>query len=119
MATDTRKISVGDKLKFLGEKQRYKVQAVSGDGRWAVCTKPFNLQRTVVYTVVDFVDGVRGVDNYGGLGYETAEHCERACAMFESGDAEHSRRHPPIPLRINYPLSVLAVPSPEETTDGQ
>lgn len=105
-------LSVGDKVKFAEEKQRYSVRAVSSDGRWAVCTKPFNPLHTVLYTVVDLEDQVRGRDDCHGLGYETDELCAAACAMFESGEAEHSlRRHPPIRLRIDTEKSFLRHPA--------
>lgn len=84
---------VGDKVRFDSEKQRYTVRAVSADGRWVICTKPFNLQHTVLYTVIDFDSGVRGPDNYGSLGYETPEQIARAMARFEAGDAEVSYRY--------------------------
>lgn len=90
----------GDRVWFVEEKLPYTVKAVSADGRWAVCTKPFAARHTSIYTVVDFVHQVRGRDDHFGLGYETDEDCRTALAMFESGDAEHSHRHRPIPLRI-------------------
>lgn len=94
------RIRPGDKLTFAEERNPYTVQAVSTDGRWIAATKPFAAQDTVLYTVIDFHVGVRGVDNYYGLGYETREECERAIAMFESGEATYSRRYPPIDLNI-------------------
>ena len=104
------RIQPGDRLRFGEERNGYTVQAVSTDGRWAVCTKPFKARRTVIYTVVDFVNDVRGVDNLVfGLGYETREDCEAMAALFEAGDAEHSaRRHPPIPLRVTHWVTAKA-----------
>lgn len=93
-------IQPGDKIGFAEERNSYTVQAVSSDGRWAVCTKEFAACDTVIYTVVDFQDGVRGRDDHHGHGYETREQCENACAMFESGEAEHSHRHQPIALNV-------------------
>lgn len=93
-------LHVDDRVTFAEEKRAYTVQAVSDDGRWAVCTKPFPPQQTVIYTVVDLVDEVRGTDNYWGLGYETREQCENACGMFERGEAEFSHRRPPIDCKI-------------------
>lgn len=86
-------LGVGDRVRFKGERQRYTVRAVSSDGRWVICTKPFNLQRTVLYTVVDFDSGVRGPDNYGGLGYESEQQIAEALDMFEADDAEVSVRY--------------------------
>lgn len=94
------RVQSGDKIRFAEERNSYTVQVVSSDGRWAVCTKVFAPADTVIYTVVDFEDQVRGRDNFHGLGYETPEECRRACGMFESGEATYSHRHPPIPLNI-------------------
>ena len=78
------------------------MQAVSSDGRWVACTKPMNARKTVLYTMVDLREGVRGVDNSLGnsLGYETREQCEAAIADFEAGLFELSKRRCPIPLHI-------------------
>ncbi len=94
------RIQPGDRITFAEERNSYTVQAVSEDGRWAAATKPFALQDTVLYSVVDFERQVRGVDNCHGLGYETRDECEYAVAAFDLGEAEHSHRYPPIPLNI-------------------
>jgi hypothetical protein len=87
-------LSVGDRVKFESEKRPYTVRAVSGDGRWVICTKPLNLRHTVIYTVVDFDSDVRGPDDLiFGLGYESDEDIASAMGMFEAGDAEVSVRH--------------------------
>ncbi len=93
-------MKVDARITFADERRAYTVQAVSSDGRWLVCTKPFPPRSTVIYTVVDTVEKLRGVDNYWGLGYETREACERACRMFESGEAEFSHRRQPIRYEI-------------------
>lgn len=95
---------VGDKIKFAEEKLRYTVQA-SGD-RYIVCSKPFNPRRTVLYTVIDWVEQVRGTENliFGG-GAETREQCEEMLMRLEGRDAELgwatevSRRNR-VPLRL-------------------
>jgi hypothetical protein len=86
-------LAVGDKVKFLSDKRPYMVRAISRDGRFVICTKPFNLRRTVLYTVIDFDTGRRGPDNYGGLGYETPEQITSAMARFDEGDAEVTVRY--------------------------
>jgi hypothetical protein len=94
------RIQPGDKLTFSDERQSYTVQAVSSNRRWVVATRPFKARDTVLYTVVDFQEELRGVDNCHGLGYETREDCERAAGMFESGEAEFSRRSQPILFQL-------------------
>jgi hypothetical protein len=86
-------MQVGQRVKFRAERAPYTVRAVSSDGRWVICTKPFNPQRTVLYTIVDFESGVRGPDNYGGLGYESPEEIARVMERLEEGDAEVSYRY--------------------------
>lgn len=54
-------INAGSKIRFAGEKQAYTVQAKSD--RFAICTKPFNVKRTVLYTIIDFQEQVRGRHN--------------------------------------------------------
>lgn len=85
-------LRVGDRVQFAGEKQaRLKVRA-RGE-RYLILTMPFNARHTSLYTVVDLELGVRGTDNYGGLGYENAEEIADSMARFDSGDAEISRRN--------------------------
>lgn len=91
-------IVVGSKIKFAEEKQRYTVQALGK--RYAVCTKPFNAQKTVIYSVVDFEEQVRGTENLVfGMGAETKEQCEEMLDRLESGETEVSHRNR-IPLCI-------------------
>jgi len=54
-------LKVGDKIKFTPEKQRYTVKAKSD--RYIICTKPFNLMHTVLYTIIDLERLVRGTNN--------------------------------------------------------
>jgi hypothetical protein len=51
--TDTQR-----KVKLEGERQRYTVMAANE--RFAIMTKPFNAQKTYLYTIVDLKRGVRG-----------------------------------------------------------
>jgi hypothetical protein len=95
---------VGDKIKFAEEKLRYTVRA-AGE-RYIVCNKPFNPQRTVLYTVIDWEEQVRGTENVVfSIGAETQEQCEEMLMRLEGRDAELgwstevSRRNR-IPLKI-------------------
>lgn len=103
------RIQPGDRLTFAEERNPYTVQAVSSDGRWVAATKPFPARDTVLYTVIDFAERLRGRDNCHGLGYETREACENAIAAFESGEARHSHRHPPINLHLTRWVHASAV----------
>lgn len=90
--------NVGDKLLFAEEKQAYTVQAMSK--RFLVCTKPFNPRRTVLYTVVDLEQGVRGTENLiFCMGAETREQCEEMLARLDSGESAISYRNR-VPLTL-------------------
>lgn len=93
--------SVGDKLRFHGTRQWYTVRATGK--RYAVCTKPFALQRTVIYTVLDFQKQVRGTENLVfGMGAETDEQCREMLERLESGETEVSHGN-------RVPLDIAAV----------
>lgn len=86
------KLKVGSKIKFKGEKQAYTVQA--SNGVYAVCTKPFNPKKTVLYTVVSFLENVRGTENLVfGFGAETREQCEEMLERLTQGETEVSHRN--------------------------
>lgn len=85
-------VSVGDKVKFQEETQRYTVRACND--RFAVCNKPFNPRRTVLYTVVDFAARIRGTENLiFGMGAETVQQCEAMLKRLASGETAVSRRN--------------------------
>lgn len=93
-------MKIGEKIKFKEEKQRYTVQACNE--RFAICTKPFNCRKTVLYTIIDFQRNVRGRDNlvFGFYeGYETRGSCETALKELMNNEMEVSYRHF-IPLNI-------------------
>ena len=72
------KYNVGDKIYFAEEKRPYTVRAC--DDRFLICTKPYNFKpKTVIYTIVDLVEGIRGTDNYsiGWCDYYETKDCER------------------------------------------
>lgn len=84
---------VNDLVKFTEDKRPYKVRAVSQDGRYAICTKPFNLRHTYLYTIIDLYNGWRGPDNrVFSRGYETPEEIAANMAELESSDLELSHR---------------------------
>jgi len=83
---------VGDKIKFRKEKQRYTVQAC--DKRFLVCTKPFNLRKTVLYTIVDLENNIRGAEDLIlCMGFETRKLCREALKRLQSGESEISHRN--------------------------
>jgi hypothetical protein len=87
-----RTLEVGQKIKFREEKQRYRVQAANR--RYAICTKPFNLKHTVLYTIVDLEKDIRGTENLiFGMGAETREKCLEMLVRLAGGESEVSHRN--------------------------
>lgn len=92
-----------EKIKMVGEKQRYKIQARSN--RFVILTKPFNARKTYLYSIVDLERKVRGRDNlvFGfcyidkkgeiSQDYNCKEGAEEAIKLLESGEMEVSYRH--------------------------
>lgn len=94
---------VGSRVKFAEEKQRYTIQA--RDERYIICTKPFNLQRTVLYTIICLRERIRGTDNLVfGYGYETREECQSRLA-----DLNKEKNPTEISYRNRIPLIVESV----------
>lgn len=80
-------------VRLEGERQRYKVMA--HNDRFAIMTKPFNAQRTYLYTIADLKRGVRGPCNLiFGLPCDvnTLEGAAEALAKIEAGEMEVSYR---------------------------
>lgn len=102
---------VGDRVTFGEERHAYTIRAISADRRWMICTKPFNLQRTVLYCVLDRRGQRRGPDDrLFGPSYETDEDVALALHGFEHDGWEVSVRRD---LRIN----VVAVRRPRELAE--
>jgi len=82
----------GTKIQFREEKQAYTIQAANE--RFAVCTKPFNPQHTVLYTVIDWEQSIRGTENLiFGMGTETQEQCQEMLKRLTAGETQVSRRN--------------------------
>ncbi len=90
MQTDA---EVAAKVRLNGERQRYTVQA--RNDRYVILTKPFNAQRTYLYTIADLEWNVRGPCNLiFGLPCDvnTPAGAAEALAWIERGDMDVSRR---------------------------
>lgn len=74
---NTQEYKKGQRIWFAEEKRPYRIRVC--DGRFLICTKPFNLRRdTYMYTIVDLKEGIRGTDGYslGPYDYRSDEDCE-------------------------------------------
>lgn len=89
----------GDKIKFQEESQQYTIRAC--DKRFLICTKPFNPKHTVIYTIVDLLNGIRGTENLVfGFGAETDEQCQEMLLRLQTNKSSISHRNQ-IPLKIS------------------
>ncbi|PNU05837.1 hypothetical protein [Novosphingobium guangzhouense] len=87
-------MSVGDKIKFDDERQRYTV--VAQDERFAILVKPFNARRTYLYSIVDLNQAVRGRHNrIFGIPYDvsTPDGAAAVLAELQAGTLEVSARN--------------------------
>jgi hypothetical protein len=81
------------KVKLEGERQRYSITA--SNNRFVIMTKPFNAQRTYLYTIADLERGVRGPCNrIFGLPCDvnTPEGAAEALRALDAGEMEVSYR---------------------------
>ena len=86
------KVNVSDKVYILTHVNPFRVQA--RDDRFIICTKPFNLKRTVLYFIVDLKTKRRGPENMIFCsGYNTREQCEERLKELQEGKITVSRRH--------------------------
>lgn len=87
----SRVVPVGTKIWFESERQGYTVRA--SNAAFAILTKPFNIDKTVLYTIIDWELGIRGPsDLIWGTGAETDEECLELLDMLTSGEIEVSSR---------------------------
>lgn len=86
-------VKVGDNIKFNSEKGQYKVKACNE--RYAICTKPYNPQRTVFYTIIDFKQSIRSTNNlvFNMYDYKIQEDIDACLVDLIAGKIELSRRN--------------------------
>lgn len=109
---------VGQKIKFRREKQRFTVRACNE--RFAICTKPFNPRHTVIYTIIDLQEGVRGTENLVfGMGAETDEQCQemlKRLTTLEGHDYVHFQTE--VSHRNRVPLDIESYSSSQDSRKG-
>lgn len=100
----------GSKIRFKEEIQRYTVRCIGE--RYAVCTKPMNAKKTVLYTVIDFEERVRGTENLVlGMGAETDQDCEEMLGRLEGREEGFSRSE--VSHRNRIKLNILEISPPK------
>lgn len=86
-----RAIPVGTKIWFGSKRHGYTVRA--SNTAFAILTRPFNIKKTVLYTIIDWELDIRGPSNLiWGTGAETDEECLELLDMLTSGEIEVSSR---------------------------
>jgi hypothetical protein len=86
------KVEVGTHIRFSGEKQKYTVQ--SSNRFYSICTKPFNARKTVIYTVIDWYNQIRGTENLiFGMGAESKKSCEEMLDRLTNAESDISSRN--------------------------
>lgn len=84
-------VSVGDRVWFEGERMPYTVKAC--DHRYLICTKPFAAKKTVIYSIVDLCQRIRGTENLVFcMGFETDEQCQDALKRLQNKESEISHK---------------------------
>ncbi len=81
------------RIKLEGERQRYTIMA--SNGRYFIMVKPFNAQKTYLYTIADLERGVRGPCNLiFGLpcDVDIPEGASEALGWIEAGNMDVSFR---------------------------
>ena len=83
--------TVGDKIKFKSERQRYTITACND--RFIVATKPFNPMNTFLYTIIDLETNQRGPDNcYCYADYDKSEEAQKVLELLHKGEVQLSGR---------------------------
>lgn len=88
------KLKIGDKIKFISEKQRYTIQAKSDN--FIICTKPFNARKTYLYTIIDLTRIIRGSLSliFGTIyNLNNPEEAEKCIIDLENNEYEVSHRN--------------------------
>lgn len=82
----------GDKIKFIEEKPLYTV--IARNNRFIICTRPYNVMRTGIYSIIDRRKGIRGTENLVfDLGFYTLSECQDALLRLNSKETEVSHRN--------------------------
>lgn len=85
-------LPVGCKIKFANEKRPYTIRA--SNDRFAICTKPFYIINTVIYTIIDLQRGVRGTEGtVFCTGFESDQDCQDALERLTTGETQVSHRN--------------------------
>jgi len=84
-------LNPGDKVWFDSMRMAFTVRC--SNERFAICTRPFALKKTVLYCIVDLVEKVRGPEDLVfGFGAETDQQCQEMLERVTKGESKVSYR---------------------------
>jgi hypothetical protein len=87
------KVCKGARLRFANERGTYRVRCISE--RYAICTRPHNPLRTVIYSIIDIERGIRGPHNLvlNVYDFRKDDGCEECLKDLIDGKIEVSSRN--------------------------
>lgn len=86
-------LSTGQRVQFSESQRWWRGRAASDDRRFVILTSPFNLRKTVKYTILDTERGVRGPDDrIFSNGYESDSDIADRMRELIAGDIQVNRR---------------------------
>ncbi|GAA4879494.1 hypothetical protein GCM10023310_69580 [Paenibacillus vulneris] len=80
-------LKVGDKVYFKTDKRPYTVKACNE--LFVICTKPFNLQHTCIYTIIDWKKGKRNRNNMVFNPYDYTKQSDIDECLQDLSDPNH------------------------------
>lgn len=93
------RVEVGDAVYIPEHKRPFRCR--QRDGRYIICTKPYNPKHTVLYFIIDLQDKWRAPDDRVFCsGYETDDDCKKRLEELQLGEISLSRRRG-VPLDID------------------
>jgi hypothetical protein len=84
---------LGSRIWFPYQKRPYKVAAMNE--RFMICMKPFNLEKTYLYTIISFEEQVRGTHNmiFNCYDFATPSHLRKCLIDLTKGELKVSHRN--------------------------
>ena len=104
---DIKSATPGCKIYFAGERIGYTIKTCSK--RYLICTKPYNPKKTVLYTIVDLKEEIRGTNNLVFNMYDYAKQKDIDKCMKDLISGESDLDGLKISRRNRVPLQVVKI----------
>jgi len=104
---NTKAIKPEYKIYFAGERIGYTIKACNE--RYLICTKPYNPKRTVLYTIVDLKEEIRGTNNlvFNMYDYAKQSDIDQCLKDLISGESDFDGLK--ITRRNRVPLQIVKI----------